>query len=367
MVGCWVEAWEPDGGLPGHGPSTGGSSGAGGGIGPTGGGSATGGGHAAGGGGQATGGGGNAGDSDTSGVFFGIFRETGDHAALADAVASDLRLSPASIMWFQAWGGSPDFPASEVQRLWQKGVLPHIAWEPWDTSLAADATGQIHLQDIIDGRWDAYITKWAKAAKTADAPLLLRWGHEMNGNWYPWAPALNGNDPQRYIRAYRHVHDLFVAEGATKVQWVWCINVDSAPSDGWNQPAAMYPGDAYVDWIGLDGYNWGTAVSWGSWRAFSDLFSGAYAAAQSISPSKPIIIGELASATVGGDKVAWIADMFTVMPSRFPKLKAFTWFDVQKEQDWRIHSSQASQDKFTQGLRNTWVRGNGTAMSKVAK
>jgi len=195
-------------------------------------------------------------------VFFSIFRETGDHAALVDAVASDLKISPASILWFQAWAGSPDFPAGEVQRLWQKGVLPHITWEPWDPSLAVAATGQIHLNNIIDGQWDAYIIKWAKAAKQTDAPLLLRWGHEMNGNWYPWAPAMNGNDPQLYIKAYRHVHDLFVAQGATKVLWVWCINVDSVPSETWNQPSALYPGDAYVDWIGLDG--WGTGVPWGA-------------------------------------------------------------------------------------------------------
>ena len=189
----------------------------------------------------------------------------------------------------------------------------------------------------------------------------------MNSNWYPWAPAMNGNDPQLYIKAYRHVHDLFVAQGATKVLWVWCINVDNVPSESWNQPGVLYPGDAYVDWIGLDGYNWGTGVSWGSWRSFTDLFSGAYAAGQSISPSKPIIIAELASSTTGGDKAAWIADMFTTIPTRFPKLKAFNWFDVQKEQDWRIQSSQATSDQFSRGLKSTWVRSNGTAMSKVGK
>jgi len=301
---------------------------------------------------------------DTSGVFFGIFRESGS-SALADTVASDLRFQPASILWFMSWGSQADFPASDVKAMAQKGILAHIAWEPWDTAKAFDAADQIHLQDILDGKWDAYVSKWAKAAKDADVPVLLRWGHEMNGNWYPWAPALNGQDASLYVKAYQHVHDLFVAQGATKVQWIWCINNDSVPNETWNAPAALYPGDAYVDWMGLDGYNWGTGVSYGSWRSFSNLFSSAYDKVQAIAPAKPIIIAEFASAVTGGDKAAWIQDLFQTLPVTFPKVKAFTWFDVQKEQDWRIHSSDAAFQAFALGLRKDWVRGNGTAMTKV--
>lgn len=305
--------------------------------------------------------------TDASGVFFGIFREGGAKASLVDAASAELRMQPASFMWFQAWAGQPDFPTADVQALAQKGVLAHIAWEPWDPAKTVDASDQIHLQDILDGKWDAYITKWAKAAKDTDTPILLRWGHEMNGNWYPWACAMNGKDPAKYVSAFRHVHDLFTAQGATKVQWVWCLNNDPVPSEAWNDPAGLYPGDAYVDWMGLDGYNWGTGVSYGSWRTFESLFASAYDKVQAISSAKPVLVAEFASSTVGGDKAAWMTDLFKTLPTRFPKMKGFTWFDIQKEQDWRIRSSQSSFEAFALGLRADWVRGNGSAMAKVAQ
>ncbi|WP_189001252.1 glycoside hydrolase family 26 protein [Deinococcus roseus] len=301
----------------------------------------------------------------TSGVFFGIFRERDDHAAVANEVANDLRFKPATVMWYSSWKVGSNFPKADVLGLSKQGVVPNITWEPWDWTLPLNDPKQIKLQDILDGKFDDYIRSWAKAAKEVNVPFLLRWGHEFNGNWYPWAVSTNGQDPTVFVKAYQHVHDIFKAEGATKVQWIWCYNNADVPGDAWNDVARAYPGDAYVDWVGLDGYNWGTNPSWGSWAPFKDVFKGAYDRALKIAPGKPIIIGEFASSEVGGDKGQWILNMFSDLPRLFPQIKAIVWFDIQKEEDWRIDSSHNSFERLALGLRSKDIRGNGAALLKV--
>lgn len=239
----------------------------------------------------------------TDGIFFGIFRERADHAAIPAEVAADLRFKPASVMWYVAWKDRTAFPREEVLALSKQGVVPHITWEPWDWNLKAGDPGQITLAAIVGGAWDGYIRDWARAARAADVPLLLRWGHEFNGNWYPWAVANNGQDPALYVRAYRHVHDIFKAEGANKVQWIWCLNNADVPGEGWNDAARAYPGAEYVDWVGLDGYNWGTNPSWGTWTPFRDVFKTAYDKAVAVAPDKPVVVAEFASSEVGATRV----------------------------------------------------------------
>ncbi|GEM44597.1 glycoside hydrolase family 26 protein [Deinococcus cellulosilyticus] len=301
----------------------------------------------------------------TNGVFFGIFRERPNHANTPDEVSKDLRFKPATVMWYSSWKGNTAFPKAEVLALSQQGVVPNITWEPWDWSVGVDDPKQIKLKDILDGKWDAYIRSWAKEAKAVNVPFMLRWGHEFNGNWYPWAVSTNGQNPETYVKAYQHVHDIFKAEGATKVQWIWCFNNADVPGEAWNDVAKAYPGDAYVDWVSIDGYNWGTNPSWGSWASFRDVFKSGYDRALKIAPSKPIIIGEFASSEVGGDKGQWILNMFADLPKLFPQIKAIVWFDIQKEEDWRIDSSQISKERMVLGLRSKDVRGNGAALLKV--
>jgi beta-mannanase len=171
-----------------------------------------------------------------------------------------------------------------------------------------------------------------RAEPSVGAPVMARWGHEFNGNWYPWGIANNNSNPALYISAYRHVHDLVVAAGATNVQWVWCFNNGSTPDASYNDPAQSYPGDAYVDWVGIDGYNWGLDPSWdptgNHWTSFDSMFTSAYAQARAIAPKRPIMIGEVASSEDGGNKAQWISDMSTALQSgRYPDLKLVVYFD----------------------------------------
>jgi hypothetical protein len=209
--------------------------------------------------------------------------------------------------------------------------IPLITWEPHEP-----------LDEIIAGKHDAVFHTRAKGARDLGAEILLRWGHEMNGDWYPWAGANNGKasgGAAKYIAAYRHVHDLFVADGATNVVWVWCPLVTDVPAEPWNHWTNYYPGDAYVDWVGLDAYNWGTSSSCCTWQSFSTLTTDLYS---DYAGKKPLMIPETASAEFGGNKAAWIADMRQQLKTSFSAIKAVVWFDINKETDWRIASTPAT-------------------------
>ena len=330
-------------------PATGGATPTGGSGGVTGsGGAATGdGGHAGsstgrmsatGGGGGARGSGGAAGNSallvPDSGVLFGAFVGTGT----LDGFESTLGRTVAINHTFVGW---TDDYTTMLPGLAAGGRIPLVTWEAWENNVGAPLT------DIIGGTYDAMIMARATAAKAFGQRFFLRWGHEMNGNWYPWGGANNGADTtatMTFITAYRHVHDLFVAAGATNVLWIFCPNVDSVPGDSWNQWQNYYPGDDYVDWVGLDGYNWGTVQSTSTWQSFSTIVSRIYAGLAA--KGKPIIIPETASTEMGGDKAAWIAAILPALKTTFPAIKAFVWFQMNKETDWRVDSSPASQAAF---------------------
>jgi hypothetical protein len=230
---------------------------------------------------------------------------------------------------------------------------------------------QIHLQDIINGKWDSYIRACGAEFASVGAPIMVRWGHEFNGNWYPWGIVNNNSNPALYISAYRHVHDLVVAAGATNVQWVWCFGNGSVPDAAFNDPAQSYPGDSYVDWIGIDGYNWGFGPSWdptgNHWTSFESMFASAYAKARAIAPRRPVMIGEVGSSEDGGNKAQWINDMSTALQSgRYPDLKMVVYFDQDKEEQWSGTSSPATRTAFTSWVNQTYMRGLGTELAQVA-
>ena len=120
-----------------------------------------------------------------------------------------------------------------------------------------------------------------------------------------------------FISAYRHIHDLFVAAGATNALWVFCPNVVSVPGESWNQWQNYYPGDTYVDWMGFDGYNWGTVQTTSTWQTFPTIASQIYSSLAT--KGKPIMIPETASTELGGDKAAWIAGILPSLEDHVPR------------------------------------------------
>jgi hypothetical protein len=233
---------------------------------------------------------------------------------------------------------SEAFPTQRCQNVADHGSIPMVTLEFW-------SVGSTGLSAINNGSKDAYIRNFAAAAKAYGGVVYLRPFHEMNGDWYPWGGSVGSNSASQLVSAWKHVHDVFAAQGATNVKFVWCVNNDSVPNTSANSISAYWPGDAYVDYATLDGYNAGTTQSWSSWRAFADLFAASYRTVAGLT-TKPMFIAETSSVEQGGSKAAWVASMFADIPTKLPRLTGVCWFDANQSYDWRIESSTASAGAF---------------------
>ncbi len=250
------------------------------------------------------------------------------------------------------------FPVDPMENIREHGAIPVFSWSSQSIPSSVNEP-DFQLADVIAGTYDSYIREFAEGARDWGHPFFLRFNWEMNGNWFPWMEGVNGNQPGESVAAWRHVHDVFTAAGATNVTWVWCPNVD--PGNKMRDLASLYPGDEYVDWTGLDGYNWGPAK--GGWTSFKSLYSSTYhAITDTIAPSKPMMIGEMGSSENGGSKASWISETLAEIPSEYPKIRGMLWFDTFDDgMDWPIESSDSSSSAFASGIQNASYRTNAYA------
>jgi mannan endo-1,4-beta-mannosidase len=250
------------------------------------------------------------------------------------------------------------FPSTPFDEIRARGAIPFFSWSSQSIPSRPDES-DFQLADVVDGSYDSYIRRFAISAREWSHPFFLRFDWEMNGNWFPWAERANGNRPGEFVAAWRHVHEIFSSVGADAVSWVWCPYVD--PAGTLQNLASLYPGDAYVDWTCLDGYNWGTdPASPRGWRSFDQLFDSTYRQiTEAIAPSKPMVVGETGSTEYGGSKAGWIHDMFESLPTEFPKIRGLVWFDTYADgMDWPLETSQTAQSSFASGIRNPRYVGN---------
>ncbi|HYC89801.1 MAG TPA: glycosyl hydrolase [Thermoanaerobaculia bacterium] len=235
------------------------------------------------------------------------------------------------VSFYSAWGDKPtqQFPMRMVETIHRMGSVPMITWEPWvvdfDERLRANLPPVAEreyasLAAIAKGEYDFYIVPWAKAAAEYKRPLFLRFAHEMNDPYrYPWGPQ-NGNRPQDFIAAWRHVHLVFQKMGATNVLWVWSPHI-SMP---WFE--FYYPGAEYVDWIGTGVLNYGTIASWSRWWSFHQILEKSYPQLRSM--EKPIMICELGTLAQGGDMAEWYRQAFYHMTHTYSRsIRAVVFFN----------------------------------------
>jgi len=249
-------------------------------------------------------------------------------------------------MWFINW--DTDFPSADCDTVNSYGGLPIITWEPY-LSIANT------LEAISNGDYDEYITDFAQDAKSWGNPVYLRFAHEMNGNWYGWDGYHNGeaSGPAKYIAAWRHVYNIFSQEAVSNVSWVWSPNHKSVPDESWNEAEDYYPGDDYVDWIAIDGYNWGQ----GNWESFDQIFSSAYSTFSAY--DKPLMIGEFACATDEvQSKTEWITDALSQIQNNYQQIRIFVWFSMKKERDWQVNSSSSSLNAFKNAIDEDYFKEN---------
>ena len=237
---------------------------------------------------------------------------------------------------------------------WQQAFLPSVG--DLVTSRGAipfmDMSSQsASLTDIANGVYDSSIRAWAQAVKTWNKSFFLRWDWEMNGTWFPWGAQAAAN-PAAYVASWRHFHDVVASVGASNVTWVWCPNTEYSGS---TSLSSLYPGDGYVDWTCVDGYNWGPLG--GGWQTFDQVFQGTYNSLLATAPSKPIMIGETSSVEDGGSKASWITDGLAELPTKFPAIRAISWFNWRIYErstwvSWPIESSSTAQAAFASAIQS---------------
>jgi mannan endo-1,4-beta-mannosidase len=231
----------------------------------------------------------------------------------------------------------------QLVNIWNNKNVPMITWEP---NLCSGTPTDIELR-IASGEYDAYITSWATRMKkylsgpdgiyntSDDRRAYLRLAHEMNGDWYAWGAAVGNNSPEQYKSMWIRVKGIFTSNGidSNHLQWVWCVN----HTDNGSFTAEQYfPGNSYVDWVAIDGYNWGTSQSWSTWQSPAQTYDNMLNRLKALS-TKPIALTEFATTSVNlgvFGKSQWITSAFQYAENN--SIRMVTWFNEDKETDWAI-------------------------------
>jgi mannan endo-1,4-beta-mannosidase len=213
--------------------------------------------------------------------------------------------TPDVVMYYSGW--YVPFPRSFADTVATQGAAPLVQMDPDGISLAA----------IASGHYDGYLSEYAESVRAYRHPVILSFGHEMNGNWYSWG--YQHSSPAQFVAAWRHVVTLFRALGASNVTWLWTVNIINDTQTGTiPRPNAWWPGNSYVNWVGIDGYylkpNW----------QFAPLFGPTIGDVRSFT-SAPILIAETGAEPAAGQS-AKVADLFAGVKAY--GLLGFVYFDT---------------------------------------
>lgn len=266
------------------------------------------------------------------------------------------------IQIYVAWGdkSNEQFPMLYAKAIYDLGSTPLITWEPWLSDFDREAHNLRAVSNpdkqgmaaIARGDYDFYIRKWAQEVKDFGHVVFIRWGHEMNDPYrYPWGP--QNNKPQEFIAAWRHVVQLFRVMQVPNVIWVW------APQPAYLKYKEYFPGNNYVDWIGVGALNYGTVAPWSKWWSFKEIFGNYYKRLNVF--DKPLMITEMGSLVVGGNRTEWFKNAFDSLPENYPDLRAVLFFNdnsdnttLNKSLDWSIVNDSAVCKVIHNAIETTW-------------
>jgi mannan endo-1,4-beta-mannosidase len=212
---------------------------------------------------------------------------------------------PNVVMYYSGW--FVPFPERFATNVAKNGAVPLVQMNPDNTNLAK----------IASGRYDGYLSSYAEAVRAYRHPVIVSFGHEMNGNWSSWG--YHHVSPKVFVAAWRHIVDVFRALDAKNVTWLWTVNIiNDSRSGKVTNPREWWPGNSYVTWVGIDGYylkpNW----------QFAPLFGPTIGAVRALT-SAPILIAETGAVPAAGQP-AKITDLFNGIRSY--GLLGFVWFDT---------------------------------------
>jgi len=305
------------------------------------------------------------------------------HAAFPDLGGTEDVVSEAAIADFEnlagkaiAWvyfsnnwtpeKGGIHFPAAEVSTIRQAGKLPFIRMMPRSNFDEGGPDPVYTMARIIAGDFDDDLRQWAIDAKHTQTPLLVEFGTEVNGDWFPWNATYNGGDNktgfgapgqydgmERFREAYKHIIDICRQQKVKNITWFYHCDVYSSPETDWNTKAGYYPGDDYINWIGVSVY--GAQTPGDSWQEFAGILEDEWENIRNISPEgKPIAILEWGTIDEMGKKPDWIKNAFAAVKEGgqfYPDVKAMSyWHENFDETYLRIDSSPEALSAYRQAV-----------------
>ena len=311
------------------------------------------------------------------GIYHGAFAGFGptEDVVTSEALEHFTSLSQSDLSWgyfSNNWIGGISFPAEEVSLLHDHGVVPFVRMMPRSRFQSSGTDLVYTLQGIINGEFDSDLRQWAIDARESNIPMLVEFGTEVNGNWFAWSGFENGagvtdeygnedipDGPERFQDAYRHIIDIFIENDVQNVTWVFHVNLISSPNQPWNKPALYYPGDEYIDWIGISAY--GAQKPSDRWMLMSELFDTYFEDIRDISDTKPLAVVEFGTVEHSRHKKAsWLDDAFDTFLN-YSEVRAIAYWHSQwtnedgTKSNMRIDSSEESLEAYRDATTHVQV------------
>jgi hypothetical protein len=296
-----------------------------------------------------------------------------DDVVTAESVRSFAETSGKEIAWAFVsfhWGRDMRFPTEACRALRREGVVPLVGMMPWSAPVQNSAESRYTMERVASGEFDSGIRQCALDVKALGFPIMMEFGPEANGSWFPWNGAWNGrgkdtygergwpDGPERFRDAYRRVVEIFRASGALDVTWVFHIASDGRPKEGWNAAKFYYPGDEWIDWVGASVY--GRLRGDAPAIRFDKIMDKVYPGLAALSSARPIAVLEMgvSESVMRQDKPSWIEGaMESVTSGRYPRLRAVSWWNKKYRPDGsrstlEIDSSRQSLGAYREGVKN---------------
>ncbi len=270
---------------------------------------------------------------------WGVF--TGSNAGAIKDFEQRVETNPDYLAFFVHWGnGDGALPSFLKTYARDKDRTLVLFWEASDYTIGGTNQPAYSYQNILNGNWDDYFEDFADQLENYRGEVILIPFSELNGNWTPWSGTKNGNTPEKAVQAYRYIHDYF--NHLNNVKFGWAVNASSVPNTPENKIENYYPGDAYVDIVGVDGFNDGPP-----WYTFEEIFTRPLDTLSQY--NKPIFIFSFASAE-GPNKAKWMTEGFFDVIPRYKNIEAWIWFNQNKERNWLLWSDDDAWEVFLRAI-----------------
>ena len=300
-----------------------------------------------------------------SGVYLGAFPDMGstEDSVTFGRLKAFKNLTgqvPAWVYFSNNWFGGIKFPKKEVETIKNFGSIPFIRLMPRSSFSENLLDPDYSLKKIDDGKFDKEIIAWALDAKDYGEPMMIEFGTEMNGNWFSWSGINNGSSSELFKKAYIHIIEIFRNQNINNITWVFHVNYDSEPNEAWNSMSTYYPGDEYIDWIGMSIY--GAQTPKDEWINLPDIFDEAYNRLSAVSTNKPLAIFEF-GVVENKLKPDWIKTFFDIIrDKKYSRIKGISYWHSRWENEdgsvtnMRLDSSPESLQAYKNAITDKFFQ-----------